>query len=59
MTKRQKGEKITDDMKAYLQLQFKISPSLDGDRAEKIACYFKSTKDSINRQWVLMRKANP
>ena len=52
-----KGDPFTNDMKAYLQLQYKICPLL-GERGQLIADLLKTTKSSIMMTWSRMRKAN-
>ena len=57
MTKRKKNEKVlTDEMKDYLQLQFKICQFL-GERDQLFAEGLKTTKSSILIYWSEMRAA--
>ena len=57
MTKREKNDKLTDDMKVYLRLQYKICQDL-GERAQLFAEGLKTTESSISSIWEKMKTVN-
>ena len=50
MTKREKHDILTDEMKVYLRLQYKICQDL-GERAQLFAEGLKTTESSIFSNW--------